>query len=152
MYSRWNPLAEFDALRREIDRVFQGYSPSGWSRPYSAFLPGSAARSYPLVNVTEKPEEYVVEALAPGLDPDSLDVTVKANTLTISGEKKALEGVEPEQYHRNERATGKFVRTLTLGAEIDEKKVVARYTNGLLVVTLPRAESAKPKRVAVSVK
>jgi len=152
MFRRWNPFAEMDALRREIDRVFQGYLPGGSWRPASAFLPGTSARSYPLMNVSETPEEYVVEALAPGLDPETLEVTVKGNVLTLSGEKKELEGVAPEQYHRSERSTGKFVRTLTLDADVNEKKVGASYVNVMLVVTLPKAESAKPKKIAVSVK
>jgi len=152
MFRRWNPFAEFDVLRREIDRVFEGYGRGTGSQPVAAFLPGMAARGYPLVNLGETAEEYTVEALAPGLDPESLEVSVKGNALTLSGEKKGLEGVTAEQYHRSERSTGKFVRTLTLDSEINDKKVTAKYVNGLLVVTLPKAESAKPKKIAVSVK
>jgi HSP20 family protein len=150
MWNRWNPFREMEALRREIDRVFEGYGePRTWR---SAFLPGTSARTYPLVNVSESAEEVVVEALAPGLDVDSLEVSVKGNQLTISGEKRSLEGVAAEAYHRTERSTGRFVRTLNLDTEVDDAKVTAQYANGILLVTLPKSERAKPKQITVNVK
>mgnify|MGYP001546613226 CR=1 FL=1 len=151
MFRRWNPFKELDAIRKEVDRVFDGYFPQGNKHLYSAFLPGSCARSYPLLNVTENSEEYTVEALAPGLDVETIEVTVKEKTLTLSGEKKGLSDVENDKYHRNERSTGRFTRTLTVETEIDADKVAARYTNGLLIITLPKAESAKPKSIEVKV-
>ena len=151
MFRRWNPFKELDSIRKEVERVFDGYSPRGHKDLYSAFLPGIAARRYPLLNVTENGEEYTVEALAPGLDVETIDVTVKNKTLTVSGEKKALSEVEAEQYHRNERSTGRFTRTLTLETEIDADKVAARYINGMLIITLPKAESAKPKSIDVKI-
>lgn len=150
-WRKWNPFAEMDLLRREIDRVFEGFGGKNWNWR-SAFLPGSNARSYPLVNLSENEEEIVVEALAPGLDPQSLDVSIKGSTLTITGEKLALEGVSPEAYHRNERAAGKFVRSIELETEIDEDKVSARYENGILLVTMPKSEKAKPRQITVDVK
>jgi HSP20 family protein len=139
------------ALRQELERVFDDYWPAGWPRRRSAFLPGRAARAYPLVNVYEDPEAVYVEALAPGLDADSLDVSVRGNTLTLAGEKKPLEGVPDEAYHRSERATGRFVRTLQLDADVDAEKVEARYENGIVTITLPKSEKAKPKQIPVSV-
>jgi len=151
MWRNWNPFAEMDALRREIDRVIEGFSPK-WTGWRSVFLPGIAARNYPLLNVAEDAENVIVEALAPGLDVETLQVSVKGDTLTVQGEKKPLTGVKPEAYHRSERATGKFVRTLELPSEIDEGKVKAEYAAGLLTITLPKAERAKPKQIAVKVK
>jgi len=146
----WNPFRDLDALRHEFDRVLGGL---GHGLPFrSAFLPGMSARTYPLMNVYEDEDAFHVEALAPGLDPKALELTVQGDTLTLSGEKTAIEKVEPEQFHRSERATGKFVRTLRLNAEIDEKKVAAHYENGILSITLPKGEKAKPKQIAVSVK
>jgi HSP20 family protein len=69
--------------------------------------------------------------------------------LTISGEKKSPEGVKPEAYHRSERSAGRFLRTLELPTDIDSEKVKATYTDGILTVTLPRPEAAKPKRIQV---
>ena len=152
MWRRLNPFAEMDALRREIDRVFEGYGGRG-QRPFRyAFLPGSAARAYPLMNVSEDAEAVYVEALAPGVDPETLDVSLERNVLTISGEKKSLRGVNPDAYHRSERATGRFVRTLRLDSEVDDGKIGAEYANGLLLITLPKAETAKPRQITVTVK
>lgn len=150
MFKRWNPFAEVEALKREIDRVFDGYRPMGRGS-YSAFLPGLASRQYPLLNLSENDEEYTVEALAPGIDPESLSVNVKGNQVTISGEKKAIQGVEKSSFHRCERNTGKFVRSIELDLAVDDEKVSAKYSNGMLVITLPKAESAKPKTVDVKI-
>ena len=72
--------------------------------------------------------------------------------LTISGQKKAPpDDIKPEAFHREERASGKFVRTITLPVEIDDSKVSAEYKNGLLLITLPKSEKAKPKQISVQV-
>jgi HSP20 family protein len=143
--------SNMDALHREIDRAFEDFFPS--AAPFStAFLPGRLARGYPLVNVHEDKDNLYVEALAPGLDPESLNLTVVRNTLTISGEKQGPpEDIEPEAFHREERASGKFVRTITLPVEIDDSKINAEYKNGLLLITLPKSERAKPKQIKVQV-
>ncbi len=151
MARRWNPWREFEELRRELDRVFEDFWPTGWPRWGAAFLPGRAARGYPLLNVYEDTDAVYVEALAPGLDTDSLEVSVTGNVLRLAGEKKPLEGVKDEDYHRCERSTGKFVRTLQLDAEVDANKVKAKYENGIVTVTLPKSEKAKPKQIPVSV-
>jgi HSP20 family protein len=143
-----DPFRDFDLLRREVDRAFEAIS--GTRR--NAFLPGRASRVYPLVNVREDADTVLVEALAPGLDPETIEVSVMRNQLTISGEKAATNnGVAPEAFHRSERAVGRFVRTLTLPAEIDEAKVTAEYRQGVLLLTLPKAEHAKPRRITVAV-
>jgi HSP20 family protein len=81
-----------------------------------------------------------------------LNLTVVRNTLTISGEKQGPpEDIEPEAFHREERASGKFVRTITLPVEIDDSKINAEYKNGLLLITLPKSERAKPKQIKVQV-
>ena len=93
-----------------------------------------------------------IEALTPGVDPQSLNVTVVKNRLTISGEKSRIAGeVRPEAFHRSERANGKFVRTVDLPVEVNDGAIEAEYKNGLLVVTIPKAEKAKPKQINVKV-
>lgn len=146
----FNPFQELEMLRRGIDQVFASTWP-GLAGSGSMFLPGRSARSYPLVNLRGDDERYVVEAFAPGLDLDSLEVSVHNDTVTIAGEKKSLPDVKPEAYHRNERSVGKFVRTYHLDGEIDETAVDARYTNGILTITLPKSETAKPKQISVNV-
>ena len=147
----FSPLRELDVWRRGIDQLFTDMWP-GYPGRGSLFLPGRSARGYPLINLSGDSEKYVIEALAPGLDLGSLDVSVQGNQITISGEKKPLAGIKPEAFHRNERSTGKFVRSYQLDCDIDENNVKAEYTNGILRVTLPKSETAKPRKIAVSVK
>jgi HSP20 family protein len=143
----WDAFRELERIRREMDRVFESAGPARtWPL---GFLPGAGARQYPRVNVLEGPEGFLVEALAPGVDPKTLDLNVKKNVLTISGEKKGPEGAKQEAYHRSERSAGRFLRTLELPTDVDGEKVKATYTDGILRVTLPRPEAAKPKRIQV---
>jgi HSP20 family protein len=150
--STWDPFREMLELRRELDRTFdvfvQGRQP-GFSR--LAFLPGRGARQYPLVNTYEDRDYMYVEALAPGVKPESLDLQYQGTTLMISGEKPAPEIESPESFHRSERAAGRFARTIELGVPVDDSKVEASYKQGLLFVKLPKSESAKPRQITVSV-
>jgi len=150
--AEWNPWQGLESLRHEVNRAFEdfGFRTEPFSR--SAFLPGRAARRYPLINLHEDRDQVYVESLAPGIDPASLQLSVVRNTLTISGEKRRVSGeVKSEAFHRSERATGKFVRNIELPVEVDENTVKADYKNGLLVVTLPKAEKARPKQINVQV-
>lgn len=150
----WNPWQELEVLRRDMQRAFDGLGLPTRTWPLSrvSFLPGIAARAYPLVNLSEDKDHVYVEALAPGIDPATLEITVVRDTLRIAGEKQAIaSNVKPEAFHRNERSAGKFVRTIELPVEVDGDKVTAEYRNGLLVVTLPKAEAAKPKQISVKV-
>ncbi|MCX7015571.1 MAG: Hsp20/alpha crystallin family protein [Candidatus Sumerlaeota bacterium] len=145
-----NAFPEMEALRREIDRLFEDVDMPRFARV--SFLPGLRARAYPLLNVREDGCAFYVEALAPGVDPESLNITVAHNQLTISGEKKPVNGgVEAEAFHRSERAAGRFTRAITLPSEVDSAAIKADYKNGLLLITLPKAEEAKAKQIAVNV-
>jgi len=147
-----NPWQTLEALRRELDRVFDETGTRNEPFFRTAFLPGRAARRYPLTNLYEDKDTLYLEALAPGVDPATLDLKVVDNTLSIVGEKRRVAGdVKPEAFHRSERATSKFVRHLQLPVEVDENKIRADYKDGLLIVTLPKAEKAKPKQIAVQV-
>jgi len=92
-----------------------------------------------------------VEALAPGVDPKSLELSVLQGALTIKGEKPGLAQVAAEAYHRNERAAGRFIRTIELPTEVEADKVRADYRNGLLLITLPKAAAARPRQVPITV-
>jgi HSP20 family protein len=149
MATTWNFM---DALRQDIDRAFQNAGFSNEPTFRTAFLPGRAARRYPLVNLSEDRDHLYVEALAPGVAPESIDLAIVRNVLTISGEKRRHpESIKPEAFHRSERAAGKFVRTLELPVEIDADQVKAEYQHGILRVTLPKAAAAKPKQISVSI-
>ena len=118
---------------------------------YSGVVPaGVHARAYPRLNVGEDAERFYIEALAPGVAPGTLEITVEKNTIRIAGQKRgAANDVPAEAYHRSERAVGKFARALALPSDIDAGKVTAEYDNGLLLVTAPKAEAVKPKRIKV---
>lgn len=147
----YDPLREMEALRREIDRTFEQF----WGgrqprRGQVAFLPGRAARQYPLVNLSEDKQNFYVEALAPGVDPATLDVSIHGQTLTISGEKKGPENVAAEAFHRSERSAGRFTRRVDLTGNVDVGAVKADYVNGLLLITLPKSPEAKPRQIPIS--
>jgi len=153
-YATWSPFREVDALRREIDRIFEGHGLERWTFPFSrfSFLPGRSARAYPLMNISEDPDHYYIEALAPGLNTENLKVAVVGEQLTIEGEKENPgRELKSEAWHRNERSAGRFVRTLTLPGEVEQDKVQVSYRNGLLEITLPRAAATKPRQIAVNV-
>ncbi len=147
-------ISEMERMGREIDRFLGEFRPSGWTLPFSrtSFLPGRAARGYPLLNIGEDGENIYVDALAPGLEPKSLDVSITQNQLVISGEKKELlSEVGAEAVHRSERSAGQFSRAVTLPYDVESEKVSATYRDGLLRIILPKAEVAKPKQIQVNV-
>jgi HSP20 family protein len=152
MATPWHALHVMEALRHDIERTFG--TAGGAHEPFArgAFLPGRAARRYPLINLSEDPDHVYVEALAPGLAVDSLALAVIRNVLSISGEKRRTpDTIPPEAFHRNERAAGKFVRTVDLPVEVDADQVTAAYQHGLLLVTLAKAAAAKPTQIPVTV-
>jgi HSP20 family protein len=151
MATIWNPLHVMEALHRDIERALgnAGVANEPFSR--GAFLPGRAARRYPMINLYEDRDHVYVEALAPGVEVESLALAVIRNVLSISGEKRRTpDNIPPEAFHRNERAAGKFVRTVDLPVEVDADQVKAEYRHGLLMVTLAKAAAAKPKQITVT--
>ena len=112
--AEWNPFADVEALRNEIDRAFEGFGLGQTPSRRVAFLPGREPRSYPLINLLEDKDNFYVEALTPGVDPQSMDITATHNRLTLSGEKSNVGEIKLEAFHRNERASGKFVRNIDI--------------------------------------
>ncbi len=148
----WEPIQGLEAIRREMDQLLQQVDPTRRTYSRSAFLPGVSARAYPLVNMSEDKDNILVEALAPGLNPESIEVTVLRDQLRITGEKTAINpDVKAEAFHRSERGAGRFTRVIPLPTEVDGDKVKAEYKNGLLLLTLPKHAEAKPKQIAVKV-
>lgn len=146
----WDLFKEMDQLHREIDSLFSGYNRGRLFGP--AFEPGLGLRHYPKINLREDEENVYVEALLPGVAPDDIDMNILGNTLTLSGERLPVEGQDDKQtWHRRERGTGKFMRTIELPVDIVADKVKAEYRHGLLRVTMPKAAEAKPKKISVKV-
>jgi HSP20 family protein len=143
----WDPFGEFDRLRRDFERAASELGLRPGQR--LAFLPGRAARQYPLINLHDDGEALQIEALAPGVDPARIEVTVVGNRLTISGEKEGPANVPSERLHRAERAAGRFMRTIDLPVEVDQDRVEAIYQNGLLCLTLPRSAAARPRKIQI---
>jgi HSP20 family protein len=147
-------IDEMERIRTAFDRILGEERLPAWSFPFSrvSFLPGRALRSYPLMNVGEDDANIYVDALAPGIGPDTLSISVTGNQLTIAGQKAPLpEDVKPEDIHRSERSAGQFIRTVSLSAAVEREKVQAHYRDGVLKIILPKSEEARPKQVQVRV-
>ena len=139
-------LREMENLRREIDGAFKGFGVGAFLEP--SFLPGVGLQRFPQINVAQDQDSVYVEVLVPGVDAKDLDLTVMRGVLTLSGERKDEPGNQ-RTWHRRERGHGKFMRTVDLPCEVDAAKVVAKFSNGVLLVTLPIQEKAKPKKITV---
>lgn len=143
----WDMLRELDNLRREVDEAFRG---AGFNRPFgSTFLAPTTTRRFPLVNFSEDDGNLFVDALLPGVDPKNIDLTVVRNSLTISGERKPYEEQKGQLVHRAELGTGKFTRTLELPVDINPDKIKAECKDGIMQITLGKAEYAIPKKIEI---
>jgi HSP20 family protein len=136
-----SPFEELEQIRREIDRAYGDLS----GRVFRAQIAGV----FPLTNVFEDKDNFYVRAELPGSKADELDISVTADSLSISGERKIATEKENARYHRREREAGKFSRMISLPSQVDPEKAEGRSANGILTVVLPKAEAAKPKQIAV---
>jgi len=140
----WDVFKELDNLRREIDEAFRG---AGYSRPLGqTFLSPVTGRRFPLVNFSEDEGHLFIEALLPGVDPKDIDLTVLRNTVTISGERKPFVEREGQIVHRSELGSGRFSRTVELPVDIDPEKINASCRDGVMRITLAKAEHAKAEK------
>jgi len=141
----WDIFREMESLRREMDEIFRGFGGRTLEPSFATVL---GARSYPRINMREDKDNFYLDTLIPGIEPKDLDMSVLKNTLTISGERR-IERAENATWHRRERSTGHFMRTIDIPAEIDPDKVRADYQDGVLTITMPKAEAARPKRIEI---
>lgn len=140
--SGWrDPFEELERMRRQMDLMSTAF--------FKAPVGETAAGVFPMMNVTEDKDNYYLRAELPGMKADELVISVTGNSVSISGERKIAVEDGKAQYHRREREAGTFNRIVSLPAQIETEKVEARCTDGVLTVTLPRSEAAKPKRIAV---
>jgi HSP20 family protein len=134
-------FAEMDRLQREMQQALD----------QSPTIRGYARGGYPALNVGGTPTSVEVYAFAPGLDPASIDVNLDRGVLTLAGERKANlpKSDEKTTLHANERFTGRFRRVVSLPDDIDASAVTAKYTDGVLHVSIQRRASAQPRRIEV---
>jgi HSP20 family protein len=134
---RWDPFRE---LQREFGRLFESLDP---------FQAARRAQVYPPLNLYDAGDRYILAAQLPGVAPSELDLAITGETLTVRGERKRPEGIKDDSYRRQERPMGRWSRTLTLPDRVDSTVVSASFANGILLVVLPKAESAKPRHIAI---
>jgi len=137
-----NPFEELERMRSQMDRVLEGFSGSSAMQP--------SAGVFPAVNLTEDSDRYHVRAELPGIKAEDLDIQVTGRNLSISGERVIAPDVEGARYHRREREGGKFSRIIGLPGEVNSDKVEARLNNGILTVSVAKAEAAKPRKITIN--
>jgi len=138
--NRWEP----SALREQINRVFADVlDRTGEESNLTAWAPA--------VDIFETEHELVVKADLPDVDPKDLDIQIQNNILTIRGERKFEKNVKEENYLRIERAYGSFSRSFSLANTVNSDAIKAEYKDGVLTLSIPKREEAKPKQVKVNV-
>ena len=143
---RWEPFRDLLTTQREFDRLFkEAFSPMSGETEVST-------RSWaPPVDIYETEDAIVLKAELPGIDPKDVEVRVEDNTLYLKGERNYEKEVNEQNYHRIERSYGSFARSFTLPNSINAEKVKAEYKDGLLTLTMPKREEAKPKTIKIDV-
>ena len=136
----------FPPLQRQMNRLFDDFFANdgllgGWRR----------GDFYPAVDVAENEGDVLVVAEVPGVDPNAIEVTVTGNTMTLSGEKESISEEKGRNWHRVERAGGRFTRVVTLPEGVDAGDVTAKAEDGLLRIRLGKKEDAVPKKIEVQV-
>ncbi len=142
--TRWEPFRGATSLQDQINRVFNDVlERTGEESSLTAWAPA--------VDIYETEQELVVKADLPEVDPKDLDIRVENNILTIRGERKFEKKVNEDNYLRVERSYGTFSRSFTLANTVNSEAIKADYQNGVLTLSIPKREEAKPKLIKVNV-
>jgi HSP20 family protein len=139
---RWDPIRELDSLQGDMNRLFDRFFESRAAN-------GTARRWIPAMDLVETDDHLVLRGDLPGMSEDDIEIEIKDNVLTVSGERKAESEEKGEGYHRVERAFGSFSRSLTLPQGVDVDQVDAEFDKGVLEVKIPKPAEAKPTRVQI---
>jgi HSP20 family protein len=132
---------ELERMQRDMDRLFAALAEPGGGLSWAGV--------FPPVNVTQDDDRFVVRAVLPGVKPGEVNVSALGRRLTVSGAREVLTPESGASYHRRERDGGSFSRAIELGVDIDSSRVEAAMSDGVLTITLPKAESAKPRQITV---
>lgn len=142
---RWDPFADMAQLREQVNRLFeQSLAPAGRE-------PVAMRTWAPAVDIQETADAVIVQVELPGVRPEEIGIQVEGGTLTIKGERRIEKDTKEKQFVRVERAYGAFQRSFTLSTPINQAAVTASYRDGVLEVSLPKAEEAKPKQIRIQV-
>lgn len=141
----WPTFGRLSELRNEIDRLFE--SPLSELTGTSQLLSGWT----PALDVYEEKDNFIVKAELPGMKKEEIEVSFHDGSLSLSGERKSETKHEDAEVYRAERFFGRFQRTVSLPAAVAADKIKAAYKDGVLTVTLPKTEEAKPKQIDVSI-
>jgi HSP20 family protein len=141
---RFEPFRGVTTLQDQINRLFgDAFERQGEESSLTSWAPA--------VDIFETEHELVVKADLPEIDPKELDIRVENNILTIRGERKFESKVSQDKYLRVERAYGSFARSFSLANTVNSEAIKADYQNGVLTLTVPKREEAKPKQIKVNV-
>jgi HSP20 family protein len=135
-----SPFADLELVRREMMRLLDGFA--GDSREVGAGV-------FPPINITQDNDNFYLRAEVPGIEPNQLSISAVRNRVSLAGKREIKREDGRVSYHRREREEGSFDRTVTLPAEVDAERIDARYADGILILTLPKAEETKPRQIAV---
>lgn len=139
----WDPVREAVSLREVMSSLLQ----DSFVRPGA--LPGDGGPAMLPLDISENDNEFIVKASLPGVRSEDVQITVHGDTLTIRGEMKAEQEKKDEHYHLRERRYGLFQRTVRLSAPVRSDQAQAEFQDGVLTLTLPKAEEAKPKQIRI---
>lgn len=134
-------FSDFDQIRREMLRLLDTAAGDG--------APDPGAGVFPPMNITQDDDNFYVRAEIPGIKPAELSISALRNRVSISGKRDIPREHDRVSYHRKERPEGAFNRAVTLPVDVDAERVDARYADGILTLTLPKAEQTKPRQIAV---
>ena len=146
----------FASFRHEMDRLFDDFfaptEPRSFAGPAVGAQGGGGLGVWPSLEVAETDQAYTVTAELPGIDPNDVEIDLRENALSISGEKRSERNEENGGRRYSERSFGRFERTIPLEAEVDADRVEARCENGILKITLPKNEKARDKSRRIEIK
>lgn len=143
---KYNPFRELRTMQDQMNRLLD----MAWNREFGEELKEGVWQ--PQVDIYEDEQSVVIKAEIPDVDQKDIDIKIENNTLTIKGERKHSTEVKKENYYRVERCFGHFQRSFSLPQVIDQERVQASCDKGILTITLPKREEAKPKQISVKVK
>ena len=139
--SRWEPLRDLMSLQNEMSRLVDALQPGDLSNGDGTWAP--------VLDLVEQDDSFLIEVDLPGVRSEDVDVTLDQNLLTVRGERKTSSIVTEDNVRRSERRYGSFLRTISLPSHVDAEGIQAEFEDGVLRITVPKAEQAKPRKIKV---